>query len=266
MVWPHRATSTAIACCGIAMLVASACSSTARHATTATSTTTNPSAPTTIRTPISIFAGSAPVPGSTVTKPTPTAFVTALPVVRCPTTSALTSSAPPSTIVPPTGLQASAASQLAIYTDPTGKVAVLAPRGWNCRAEFGADGSGGIGVSPKTAGVTKEPAVEIAAGTDGGCDGCTRSTVCGYFPDIAEPGVQCRARGAHESVTRLRTHLVGLFDPPGVFGPNPANGVMIVQVVSGQPADWYERCTLPPSDHALCTAILNDFVRFHPPS
>jgi hypothetical protein len=223
---------------------------------------------TTTRTARSTSTGSIPVASTTVAKPPPTAFVTGLPVIACPTEEALTAQAPASTIVPPTDLPLNVASQLAIYTDTTGKLAVLAPRGWKCRAEFGADGSGGIGVSPTTTGVTTGPAtpVEITAGTDGGCDGCTRSTVCTYFPDIAEPGVQCRPRGARESVTQLRTHLVGLFDPPGVHGPNPANSVMIAQQASGQLADWYERCALPQSDHALCTVILNDFVRLHPPS
>jgi len=195
--------------------------------------------------------------------------VTGLPVVVCPTEEALTSQAPPTTIVPPTGLPLNVASQLAIYTATTGKLAVLAPRGWQCNASFGADGSGDIGVSPTKAGVTPgaaTPAEEIAAGTPGGCDGCTREAVCAYFPDIVSSGIPCPPRPAHESVTLLRTHLVALFDPPGGQGPNPANGVLIVQESPGLLADWSEGCTLPPSDHALCTTILNDFVRLHPPS
>jgi hypothetical protein len=192
-----------------------------------------------------------------------------LQVVSCATEYALTSQSPPSTIVPPTGLPLNVASQLAIYTDTNRRMAVLAPRGWKCRAQFGADGSGGIGVSPTKAGLmpgAAVPAVEITARTDGACDGCTRSTVCAYFPELTEPGIQCRAPVAGESVTRLRTHLIGLFDPPGgIQGPNPDNGVLIVQQSPGLLDDWSERCKLRPSDHALCTAILNDFVRLHRP-
>jgi hypothetical protein len=258
-----------MACCALAVLVASSCSSGTRQAGPSTSTTGTQATVRTTSTLAPTTTHGGPLTTTSVAQPPPTAFATGLAVVACPTEQALTSQTPPSTIVPPTGLPPNVSSQLAIYTDTTGRTAVLAPRGWSCRAAFGADGSGGISVfpakdEPTTRGPT--PADQIAAGTDGGCAGCTLATVCASFPDLAEPGVACRPRIARESVTRLGTHLVGLFAPPGVRGPNPANGVMIVQESPGLLDDWYEECTLPPSEHALCTAILNDFVRMHPPN
>ena len=151
---------------------------------------------------------------------------------------------------PPIGLPSRIASQLAIYTDTTGKLAVLAPRGWEPAAEFGADGSGGIGVSPTKAGPTPgaaTPIDEITAGTEGGCDGCTRSAVCAYFPDIAEPGVPVSSSG-RSRVPRGSGTRPGLSDPPGVRGPNPANGVMIVK--KRRACSRADRRYFSPSDHA----------------
>jgi hypothetical protein len=47
----------------------------------------------------------------------------------------------------------------------------------------------------------------------------------------------------------------GVGDPSG--GPYPANGVVTYNGTSATEAT----CTLPESDHALCTVVLNDFLR-----
>jgi len=268
MVRPGTTRTIPIACFLAAVLLLGSCSSGTRAANSSRSTS---STRTTGRTTTlgSTSATSGPATPTTTPSVPPTAYVTQLPVIACATTLSITSDAPPSTLVPPTSLPTNVASRVAIYADTTDRLIVLAPRGWTCNAMFGADGSGNLAVYPQNGAPNTDgaPADEkINAFTDGGCDGCTRSTVCAYFPDLAEPGVQCRPISPTETVTRIRPHLDRFFQPPGVHGTaihNPANGVIIVQ--EAQPTDWQETCTLPTSDHDLCTTILNDFIRLHPP-
>jgi len=61
---------------------------------------------------------------------------------------------------------------------------------------------------------------------------------------------------------------IGFLDPPGLKGTgfpsggnNPANGVVLYRFMSGTGGtSAIETCTLPTSDHSLCTAVLNDFA------
>jgi hypothetical protein len=65
-------------------------------------------------------------------------------------------------------------------------------------------------------------------------------------------------------------NIVEFEDPPGVVGnfsasggPYPANGVVVwyPSTTSGNyPYEADAECTLPASEHASCTAILNDFL------
>jgi len=75
-----------------------------------------------------------------------------------------------------------------------------------------------------------------------------------------------------ESIAPLSSTVVSFSDPPGTAGganPSggqyPANAVMTYVMnppgsVGNTVTSWLETCTLPYSQHALCTSVLNDFV------
>jgi hypothetical protein len=68
-------------------------------------------------------------------------------------------------------------------------------------------------------------------------------------------------------VTQVITQgVMGFEDPPGIAGDgnpsgghHPANGVMTYYPQSDY-GSWFETCTVPDSQRALCTAVLNSFV------
>jgi hypothetical protein len=87
-------------------------------------------------------------------------------------------------------------------------------------------------------------------------------------PGLSRPGQhrvpQSRPQGEHVSYPNGDASLILYEDPPGISGENyPTNGALLYAspqagndgAVSG------ETCTLPDSEQALCTVILNDFAR-----
>ena len=155
---------------------------------------------------------------------------------------------------------------------------LLGPLGWSCTASYGADGSGGVAVYP-----AGEPAPEgqpfrassaeaIVGSETSACVGCGEGQACPLFAAAAQDfeqgfGRACpSARPAAESVEDLGPGVVGFLDPSGVAGdgnpsggPDPANGVMTYHP-GNQNGSWLDTCTLPQSEHPLCTAALNLFV------
>ena len=90
-------------------------------------------------------------PTSTPTTALPPGFTTAtLAIVRCPTTFA---AGTPTTTAPlPTSaavvVPADEAGDLVVYGDDAGLMALVGPSTWTCRGSYGADGSGGLSISP----------------------------------------------------------------------------------------------------------------------
>lgn len=170
---------------------------------------------------------------------------------------------------------------LAAYTDAAGVQTVIAPQGWVCRAALGADGSGSIIAVPPTSSVDPEPVSyrtdrreAVSSSETSACLSCRLALVC---PILADP-VDANALGQTCTVTSPSTEgrtpisatTVAFEDPPGTAGygapsggPDPANGVVILHPSSATlPGEGLaETCTLPASEHDLCTAILNEFVR-----
>jgi hypothetical protein len=192
-----------------------------------------------------------------------------LAVVVCPT--ALGISQPGHVRLPATVelAPAGAGGGLAAYTDVRGWMTVIAPRGWRCSADYGADGSGGVIAFPPGAGAASPRA--IIGGETSACVGCTLGQACPLFRTAAAEqqslyGLHCSTpRG--ETVVRLGPTVVAFADPPYVKGdghpsggPYPANGVMTYVGLRGR-GSWIETCTLAPSQHHVCTVILDDFVR-----
>ncbi len=215
----------------------------------------------------------------------PTADISALlPVVACPTTYAV--GLPPVSKSLPSTVQARVparlASQLSVYADDASVMGLLAPRGWDCTASFGADGSSEESVTPHGEALPQGDAlpigshVEAIVGTqNGGCEGCAASQACPFFSSAerADP-FDCTNSNppSEEEVTRLAPNIVGFEDPVGFAGnadPSggayPANAVMTyTHDPAGSSGDfwssWFETCTLPTSQHMLCTAVLDDFA------
>jgi len=162
------------------------------------------------------------------------------------------------------------AGSLAAYTDRQGYLTVVGPRGWNCAASYGADGSGGVSVFPRGASATS---IEAIAGSETSvCYGCTTGRACVFFPAAAKAypvayQSACPARKPRrESTDRLSATVIAFEDPPFVKGEGipsggqfPANGVM-TYLPGSYDGSYLETCTLPDNIHSTCTAILNDFV------
>jgi hypothetical protein len=78
-----------------------------------------------------------------------------------------------------------------------------------------------------------------------------------------------KTRPAEETIYQINSGVIGFEDPLGVAGdgdpsggPYPANGVM-TYYSGNDNGSWLDTCTLPNSEHALCTVALNAFVEFY---
>jgi hypothetical protein len=217
-----------------------------------------------------------------------------VPVVECPTEHGIPGTRPaklPDAIS--TSLLPADAARLAYYSDETQSLdPILAPRGWACRASEAVDGNATVVAAPSVSDLaelqnsnpTSVPAEAVTADGYPACQGCVYAAVCALVPgagtQLAYPDLPCStARPSAESVNWLNgsptgsgtaiNDVVGFRDPPGVSGdgrpsggPNPANGVLRYLYGSGQGGRaGQETCTLPATEHQLCTDILNDFVQ-----
>ena len=205
-----------------------------------------------------------------------------LPVTACPSSYGAShgSARVPDAIT--TTLPSVIAGQLAFYTDQYRYIdPVLAPRGWSCGAEFGADGSGGINVwppgtqEPTSAGPTDPDQELVEAYTAGANESDIYGDLCPFDPATASRDYpvpaslgcsQSRPQGEHLSYPHGDASLILYDDPPGVSGENyPRYGALLYASPQAgtDPAVSGETCTLPDSEHVLCTAILNDFAARH---
>jgi hypothetical protein len=211
-----------------------------------------------------------------------------LPVVSCPTFSGIASPAPAVSLPPwrPVAVPQAMAARLSVYTDNQGRMELVGPRGWDCAAFYGADGSGGVAVYPHgqtlppfwTAGwpLARTAAAAAVTGLESSaCYTCTLAQACRLFLAAATTlhsylGRQaCPARPAAEKVTAISPGIAGFEDPPGATGDGvpsggqyPAHGVMTYHAHAAA-GSWLETCTLPASDTAECTAILNAFLSWY---
>jgi hypothetical protein len=216
-----------------------------------------------------------------------TGTVTAsLRVVSCPTTLAI--AATPTPVALPSSrsvaIPAATAAGLAVYADTQGIMALVGPKGWNCAAAYGADGSGGVVIyppgmpKPQLATSVWKLGQTMAKGIYGtessACYSCTLAQACPLFAAAAKTfrsylGHACVTRPAAEIVTPISIGIVSFEDPPGVHGDGmpsgghyPANAVMTYHP-NAPDGSWLETCTLPDSDKAECTAALNAFIAWY---
>lgn len=196
-----------------------------------------------------------------------------LPVVSCPTSDGAglaPVSLPQSRAV---AVPQALAAGLSLYADTQGVMELLGPKGWNCTAAIGADGSGGVTVYPRGAGPASP--VAITGSETSACVGCTLGQACVLFTSAAaalrsELGEPCPVRPpAAETTASIAPGIEGFEDPPGVKGDGQpsggqyrADGVMTYHP-SAPDGSWQETCTLPASELDVCTAVLNTFVSWY---
>ena len=165
-----------------------------------------------------------------------------------------------------------------MFTDEQGEMKLLAPTGWVCNANFGADGSGGVTITPSgetlpSGQLTSDSTAEAIVGSQtSACAECREGQACPLFATAASDYEQdyqmtCpTTKPEEESSEPIEDGVVGFLDPPGVAGdayPSggeyPANAVMTYHS-GNENGSWLDTCTLPYSQQALCTAVLNNFA------
>lgn len=210
--------------------------------------------------------------------------VASLPVVACQTDYAIATTT--TTVLPPSvsvRVPSNKAADLAVYGDTQGIIRLVAPKdGWTCHGTFGADGSGGLVVSPAGTRMqnggngwhvaASSPIEAITANETGGSPVQGAASVCALFADAATAYAQdgigpCTTRPPQEMVTTISAAAVGFEDPAGIAGDgfpsgglNTANGVALYKPRATEPDAYVATCTLAASQHHLCTAVLNHFI------
>ena len=187
-------------------------------------------------------------------------------VIRCPTRSGL--SGPLPATPPSIGVHRSA-GRLVAYTNSESYL--LAPGGMSCSGLAATDGGSQLIVWPK--GDPRPGLHTHAAGLTltviPACVGCKAQEVCPFFGAYARRlGFPCSTQPAQdERVVKLRPNAIAFEDPPGVAGagwpsggPYAANGVVGYTEAPDEGHVYRATCTLPASEHRVCTASLNDVI------
>jgi hypothetical protein len=171
-------------------------------------------------------------------------------------------------------------STLAVYTDTNEIEVVLAPRGWNCRAGYGADGSGSISVYPSGESapspfdeVTIRPNSTdeaITLSETGGSPVIAADTACPYFANAAAQAQQYGDSNcippANSVVEPISKDAVDVDIPARQSATGiPSGGLYVTNVLvlysaQTQPGTYQGSCTLPQDEHTVCTAVLNDVL------
>jgi hypothetical protein len=166
---------------------------------------------------------------------------------------------------------------MVVYSDTHSILMLPAPKGWTCKASFGADGSGDMTIVP--AGETLPTGAlapdssdrAITAGETGGSPVIAAVQACSFFPAAAaatEADLEqaCSSIPASQSLDHISPSAVAFEDPAGTVGTgspsggeNPANGVVTYSADKG-PGSYMSTCTLPQDEHDMCTASLNYFI------
>ncbi len=190
----------------------------------------------------------------------------------------------PSTIA--VSLAAGEGKRLTFYSDSARSVdPVLAPVGWSCTVNVGADGSTVVSVFPTGEPDPSSGDATLPSGTEGvvayspsACQDCVADLVCPIFPnaesDLSYFGQSCPSSAPPDEQTVFLAGssssdfgTVELTDPPGVQGDVAMSGGDLLAVGMMRYADGSEEgqaamesCVLPSASSALCAAIVNDFV------
>ncbi len=177
------------------------------------------------------------------------------------------------------------ANYLVVFSDDSGVIQMLGPRGWICKASYGADGSGGLLLQPAggevaTAGSAGHfpatSAVEAIEGYEAGASTVLgASLACRVVPAAAtalqqDLGKGCAAHPPAETLLAASANNVAFVDPPGTAGTgapsgglNPATGVVLYLPGGNKSSAYLATCTLPAVSSAVCSTVLHYFVSLY---
>jgi hypothetical protein len=173
------------------------------------------------------------------------------------------------------------APKLAVYTD--GGLYLVAPLGWACSATVSQDGNEYLRVYPPgEIGLFQTSFPRAAQAITGdflpACFYCYAKQACPFFPAAERAAIAlygkydywtCPKRPSAEEVAYLGATVVAFEDLPGVHGAGdpsggelPANGVVTYHQPDADGVSYssMETCTLPRTEHSLCTTVLDAFV------
>jgi hypothetical protein len=202
-----------------------------------------------------------------------------VPLVVCPTTVGVPVS--PET-VPPTARVAPQAARLTMYSAISGFAQVLAPPNFLCQAIIGADGGASLTAWNPTSISETTARGGVSDMVIPACEGCMLSLACPFFADAEKTlnqvhGPTCLRSPRGQVVRRLNAYTVEFWDPAGEHAPFSERNSLVpsttlyavngVVVYGTYPYKKYRPdvsfgavCVLPASEHAACTAILNQFL------
>jgi hypothetical protein len=200
-----------------------------------------------------------------------------VPVIVCPTSVGI--DLPPSPVADSARVPASAA-HLEMYSATSAAIQVLGLRGSYCNASIGADGNSSIIVVPAGGNPQNVRHGGMTAVIYPACVGCMWDLACPFFPALAQAEAKlygkCPAQPLGQEVHRLSAETVAFYDPPGEYVPSasdelvpsnspyPANGVVVYGNYkykgATNPMAMGTVCVLPVTEHAMCTAVLDEFL------
>lgn len=255
--------------------------------------TAAPGTPAVAPTPAPVAGTPSPGATGTLEAPTPEPARTArIPEVRCPTTFGMPDETPgpiPSTMT--ATLTPAVAALVSFYGN--GTLTLLGPKGWQCAAAVGVDGSASMTITPpgqpapsgsrggssaagsSAAGSPVPGEQAVTAYKGGACVGCIASIACRLFPEawnlFATPESSCpTVLPARERVTRPGPRSAVFEDPPGVAGTGEpsggryrAIGLLVYDPGTGAggsgldvPSALKVTCTLPDAMSQICDELI----------
>lgn len=243
-------------------------------------TTAPPPPPTTAAPPPTAPPG--PPATTPVTVPSSTDITVTLPVVTCPTVTAVPID-PNITVKPSvtaTVPSQAESSQLAVYTDNQATVQVVGPVGWSCTANFSSNGSGGVAVYPPseqipndwTSIVQPQGNFQMISGFTAGPDADLSALVaCSIFPaanaQLVADGDSCTTTyQSGEQLDPINGSAEFFYDPPGLEGTGFASGSgnvaegVITYNSSGSPGTYLNTCVLPDTGEQSCLIDLVNWL------
>jgi hypothetical protein len=175
---------------------------------------------------------------------------------------------------------------LVVFSDDSGVMQMLGPRGWICKASYGADGSGGMLLQPAGGAVASgsgsgghlpaTSAVEAIEGYETGASPVQGAALaCPVVPaaavaERADLGKGCAAHPAAETLLPASANNVAFVDPPGTAGTgspsgglDPAAGVVLYMPGGSKASAYLGTCTLPAVSTVVCSSVLHYFVSLY---
>jgi hypothetical protein len=204
----------------------------------------------------------------------------------CPTTFGIAGATmPPISATQTATLSADVTALVTFYGN--GTLTLLGPKGWQCQAAIGADGSGYMFITPpgRPAPSASPPpdGQAVTMWTGGACVACVASIACGLFPEAGslatQPGFSCPTRPVGgEQVTRPKPRSAVFSDPPGVAGAGEPSGgryrafgflVFDPGTAAGGtgrtvPSALKVTCTLPDAMAQICDELVEGVGQGHP--